>query len=211
MSTRFRVDLLRSGADLRETGWLAQTLGDWFTGPSGVRRLTLFTLGCVGLLVLILVALILPAYWRLSTDLNAVPGLRRDVAARQADLDLLRSNLGALSAEARRQIRWADLLAALSQEIPAGLKLQVVDGGRVAPPGAPGQQPGAPARFENTLRIDAITPVRSGSAPLLDVAQFMAGLMRNPAVSQRFQLKSWDLKPAGQNLDVSVVLAERAQ
>jgi hypothetical protein len=211
MSTRFRVDLLRSGGDLRETGWPALTWAGWFTGPAGARRLTVFTLGCTGLLVLILIALILPAYWRLSRDLSALPGLRRDVAARQADLDLLKSNLGALSEEARRQIRWADLLTALSREIPPGLKLQVVDGGRVAPPGTPGQQAGTPARFENTLRIDAVTPVRAGSAPLLEVAQFMAGLMRDPAVNQRFQLKSWDIKPGGQDLSISIGLTERAQ
>ena len=38
---------------------------------------------------------------------------------------------------------------------------------------------------------------RPGNPPLLDVARFMAGLMRDPAVNRRFQLKSWELKPGG--------------
>jgi len=59
-----------------------------------------------------------------------------------------------------------------------------------------------------------------GSPPLLEVAQFMAALMRDPVVSKRFQLKSWDIKSPGnapatsgaqQVLNVGIVLADRVQ
>ena len=85
MSTRFRVDLLHPGGDLRQMGWVAQSWAEWFTSPDAPRRLALFSLSCAAVLVVILVAVILPPYWRLSSDLNAVPGLRRDAAARQTD------------------------------------------------------------------------------------------------------------------------------
>jgi hypothetical protein len=210
MSARFSFDLLHPGS-------ADQTWHEEFVGPRGVTRLVLFTVGCAIVLLLILVSLILPTYWRLSTDLNAVPGLRTDLASRQADLGVFRSNLRALSDEAHRQLRWADLLVAFSQQIPQALKLQLVDATRVGPPAAQGQQPGEPTRFEGTLRLDAVTPLRPGSPPLLEVAEFMAGLMREPAVSKRFQLRSWEIKPGSapsggaQLLNVNIVLTERAQ
>ena len=217
MRTRFRVDLLHPGAGLRQRGAVTQAGEQWFVGPTGVKRLFLFTLACAAVLVVVFVALILPPYWRLSGDLNALPGLRRDLAARDADLSTLRSNIGALSEEARRQVRWADLLVTLSQQIPAAMKLHLVDAGRGSAP--PPGSPGAGAAQENTIRIDAVTPLRPGSGPLLEVAQFMAGVMRDPAVNRRFQLKSWEIKPgplAGgadsqQLLNISIILSERAQ
>jgi hypothetical protein len=46
----------------------------------------------------------------------------------------------------------------------------------------------------------------------------MAGLMRDPAVSRRYALKSWEIKPSAlatapgdQLLAISIVLTERAQ
>ena len=210
MSTRFHVDLLHPGE-------ATQSWGEWFVGPKGVRRLALVALGGVVALLIILVTAILPTYWRLSSDLNAVPGLRRDLAARDSDLGVLRSNLQALSEEARRQVRWADLMTTFSQQAPPTVKLQLVEAVRVAPPVAPGQPSGTPARVENTLRIDAVTPLRPGSPALLEVATFMAGLMRDPAVNKRFQLRSWEIKPGAaasaggaQLLSISIVLAERA-
>jgi hypothetical protein len=211
MSTRFQVDLLHPG-------WVAQSWQEWFVGPRGVRRLAFVTLGGVVVLLVILVTVILPTYWRLSDDLNAVPGLRRDLAARDSDLGFLRSNLQSLADEARRQVRWADLMTTLSQQAPPTLKLQLVEAVRVAPPSVAGQQPGTAARAENTVRIEAVTPVRPGSPTLLEVAKFIAGLMRDPVVSKRFQLRSWEIKPGAapstggaQLLNISIVLAERAQ
>jgi len=149
-----------------------------------------------------------------------VPALRRDLAARDADLGRLRSNLQALAREARRQLHWAPLMTLLSQQIPPALKLQLVETARAAPPAAPGSPaaPPASAKTEETLRIEALTPLRPGSAPLVDVAQFMGALMRDPAVNSRFVLKSWEIKPTATAapsgealLSVSIVLAERPQ
>jgi len=165
------------------------------------------------------VGLILPTYWRLSDDLNALPNLRRDLASTEGDLNLLRANLQALSAEARRQVCWAELLTAFSQQTPATLKLMKLEAVRVVPPppaGTPAGQPAPEVRPEGLLRIEAITPLVPGSPPLLEIAQFMAGLMRDPAVNKRFTLKSWEIKPpAGatpeghQFLNVNIVLGER--
>lgn len=207
--TRFHVDLLHPG-------WVAQTWQDWFIGPRGARRLALFAVGCVGVLLLGLVAGILPIYWRLSNDLNAVPKLQKDLATVEADLRVLRSNLQALTQEARRQVRWAELMTTFSQQIPTTLKLQAVESTRVAPAGGSPQQQAAAAKTEGTLRIDAVTPLRPGSPPLLDIAQFMAGLMRDPAVNKRFLLKSWEVKPPSgggeqQFLNIGIVLSERPQ
>jgi hypothetical protein len=211
VTTRFQVDLLHPG-------WVAQSWQDWFVGPKGTWRLTMFAVGCAALLVVVMVAVILPTRWRLSSDLNAVPGLRRDLAARENDLTVLRSNLQALGDEARRQIRWAELLTTLSQQTPPALRLQVVEAARVVPPTGQGQAAAASARPENTIRIEAVTPLRPGSPPLMDVAQFMAGLMRDPTVSKRFQLKTWEIKPGAaapaggvQLLNVSIALSERLQ
>jgi hypothetical protein len=207
MSARFQVDLLHPGR-------VPQAWHSWFTGPKGLKRLMVSALGGVALLLIILGAM-LPSYWRLSHDLSAVPILRRDLTARETDLGLLRSNLGALAEEARRQVRWAELLQTLSQQIPPTLKLQLVE---VTRPATSGEQTGTPGGSEGLLRIQAVTSLRPGSPPLLDTAQFMAGLMRDPAVNKRFQLKSWELKaaPAGpgdatQLLNISIVLSERAR
>jgi hypothetical protein len=208
MNARFQLDLLHPGS-------ATHTWQEEFVGPRGPKRLLLVALGCAAALVLIWVSMILPLRFRLSGDLTAVPDLRRDLAARETELGVFSSNLRALSDEARRQLLWADLLAAFSQEIPPALKLQLVDATRVAPPAGQSPQPGGPIKFESTLRIDAVTPLRPGSPPLLEVAQLMAGLMREPAVNKRFQLKSWEIKPSpaasgAQFLNVNIVLAERA-
>ena len=215
MSTRFRVDLLHPGVDLGRTGGFAQNWEEWFTGPTGMRRLALFGLACAAVLIVILVAGILPPYWQLSKDLSAVPGLRRDLAAREQDLNLLRSNLSALSDEARKQVQWGEVLGTLSQQIPATLRLQSVDVSTNMPGAGPQGSP--TARPENVLRIEAATPLRPGSPPLLEVAQFMAGIMRDPAVNKRFQLKSWEIKPtppppdgSAPLLHITILLAERA-
>lgn len=211
MHTRFNVDLLHPG-------WGVRSWYDWFIDPRAPRRLAMFTLGCVAVLLVVLAGVILPARLRLSATVNALPGLRRDLETRQDDLTVLRANLGGLTQEAKRQVRWADVLTVLSQQIPATLKLEVVDAARAALPGAPHQPGGPPPATESLLRISSVTPLRPGSQPLMDVAQFMAGLMREPTVNKRFQVKSWEIKPGRapaqggvQLLDVSIVLTERAQ
>ena len=211
MHTRFNVDLLHPG-------WGVHNWYDWFVDPRAPRRLAVFTLGCVAVLVIVLAGVILPARLRLSATVNALPGLRRDLEARQNDLTVLRANLGGLTQEAKRQVRWADVLTALSQQIPAALKLEVVDATRAALPGAPHPPGGPPPARESVLRISSVTPLRPGSQPLADVAQFIAGLMREPTVNERFQVGSWEIKPGpapaqgGERLlDVSIVLTERTR
>jgi hypothetical protein len=195
---------------------VAQTWQEWFTGPQGRRRLIFFALAGIGILLLVLVGGILPTYWRLSDDLSALPNLRRDLAATEGDLNLLRTNLQALASEARRQVRWAELLTAFGQQTPPTLKLIRLEAARMAPPPPPPGQPApADARPEGVLRIEAVTPLLPGSPPLLEIAQFMAGLMRDPAVNRRFTLKSWEIRPpvggaeGQQLLNVSIVLGER--
>jgi hypothetical protein len=212
MNARFGIDLLHPGA-------LGHTWREWFVSPQGARRLGLLGAAGVGVLLLILVAGILPTHWRRSGDLAALPGLGRDLQAREQDLMLLRSHLRALGDEARQQIRWGDVLTALSREIPPAVHLALIEASRPTPPPAPAGAPrGAPARAERVLRLDAVTPLREGSAPLLDLARFMAGLMRDPAVARRFALRSWEVKPptapraAGdeiQRLTATVTFAER--
>src|SRR5207247_720546 len=44
MSTRFRVDLLHPGGDLRQMGWVAQSWAEWLPSPDAPRRLAMFSL-----------------------------------------------------------------------------------------------------------------------------------------------------------------------
>ena len=164
---------------------------------------------------MVLLAGLLPAYWALAGDLGALPQLQRDVATGQNDLNLLRANLEALSREARRHVRWGDILTTFSNQTPPALRIYKVEAVRPPAPG-PGQPAAAGA---GSLRIEAVTPLRPGSPPLLDTAQFMAGLMRDPALSRRYELRSWEIRPAATapggpeggpaNLLISVTLAER--
>jgi hypothetical protein len=212
VNRRFSIDLIHPGQ-------LSLTWQEWFIGNRGPRRLTAFVLAGIFVLVLTMVAGILPTYWRLSSDLNAIPQLQKDLAASEGDLNVLRTNLQALTLEARRQVRWAELLGAFSHHIPTTMRLQMVEATRPVPAAVAGQPPPPDAKTEGVLRIESVTPVRSGSQPLLEVAQFMAGLMRDPAVNKRFQLKSWDIKPPSgtsaedelQHLSITILLSERAQ
>ncbi len=93
-------------------------------------------------------------------------------------------------------MRWAELLGTLSQHIPRHHALHVVDAGAAAT--SRGRPPAAARRTapqENMLASSGHAGSRRAAQPLLEVAQFMAGLMRDPAVNKRFQLKSWDIKP----------------
>jgi hypothetical protein len=140
-------------------------------------------------------------------------------------LNLIRADLQALALEAKRQVRWAEMLNAFRQQIPATLKLQKVEvSGAPAtstPAAPPGQaQPvGAPGPGAGELRIEAVTPLRPGPPPLIEIAQFMGGLMKDPTVGRRYQLKSWEIKQAAaggspgagerEQLLVLIVLSEK--
>jgi hypothetical protein len=217
MSGRFSVDLLHPGH-------VADTWQDWFIGPQGRRRLIIAVGFSAGVLLLVVIALILPTRLRLSQDVGAIPKLRADLATRDGDLSDLRLGIQALSVEAKRQVRWSEVLNAFRQQIPSTLKLQKVEAGGAgaAAPGPPGQgQPqGSPAGAAGAgeLRIEALTPLRPGPPPLLEIAQFMGGLLKDPSVSKRYQLKSWEIKQPGgggaavgegAQLQIVIVLAEK--
>jgi hypothetical protein len=212
MSGRFSVDLLHPGH-------VADTWQDWFIGPQGRRRLVIAAGASAVVLLIVVIALILPVRLRLSQDVGAIPKLRADLATRDGDLTVLRQDLQALSVEAKRQVRWAEVLNAFRQQIPLTLKLQKVEVGGAAAPGqaGPGQPQGGPAGA-GELRIEALTPLRPGPPPLLEIAQFMGGLLKDPSVSKRYQLKSWEIKQPGgggaavgegAQLQIVIVLAEK--
>lgn len=221
MSGRFAFDLLHPGH-------VADTWQDWFIGPQGRRRLVIAAGACAVVLLVVVIALILPTRLRLSQDVGAIPKLRTDLATREGDLIVLRQDLQALSVEARRQVRWAEVLNAFRQQIPPTLKLQKVEAGGppVAAPGAPGTpapsgqaQPPSGSVGAGELRIEAVTPLRPGPPPLLEIAQFMGGLLKDPSVARRYQLKSWEIKQpggttsgpvgAGAQLQILIVLSEK--
>lgn len=216
MTTRFEVDLLHPG----RVSW---TWLEWFLGDEGRRRLMFCSFGALGILLLVLVLGILMPQWRLSSDLRQVRDFKRDLTAAEGDFRVLKSNLQALGAETKRQIRWAELLTAFSQQIPPTLKLQRVEHAMVSVAPGPGQQQPQqqqqpPPPPESTLQVEAVMPLRPGSPHLIDAAQFMAGLMRAPAVNRRFQLKSWEIKPpaegspeGSQLLQLRITLRERSQ
>src|SRR5262249_52172187 len=183
--------------------------------------------GCGGGVVVVVVrALILPVRLRLSENVGAIPKLRAALATRDGDLTVLRQDIQALSVEAKRQVRWAEVLNAFRQQIPPTLKLQKVESGGPAAvaggaaPGQPGQpQPqgqagGAGAGGPAT---QALTPPRTRQPPRLEIAQFMGGLLKAPAVSGRYQLRSWEIKQPGggaaagegAQLQILIVLAEK--
>jgi hypothetical protein len=210
--TRFNIDLLH-------TGRIAETWQDWFLGAEGGQRLVL----CAGVGVILLLlgfvgGVYLPSRG-LTNDQREIGQLRQTLASKSADLAVVKRDLGALSEEARRQVRWSELLNTFSEQIPSVLKLQKVALTTAPPPPAAGGQPppSSPPRAVGLMQIEAQTPLRPGGPPLLETAKFMAGIMRDPAVNKRFQLKSWEIKPPGTAQDtqpllsIGVTLSERAQ
>jgi hypothetical protein len=215
MTARFAVDLLHPGR-------VARTWQDWFIGTQGRRRFIFALVGCVAVLVIGAVPQIV-ARWKLSVDQGSLPQQRANLAKREGEVRVLRADLQALSVEAKRQVRWAELMAAFSQQIPPTLKITKVESVRSA---APAPVPGQPASAAQAaggggeLRIEAVTPLKTGSPNMLEIAQFMAGLMKDPAVNKRFQLKNWEIKPGtgtgsglgevpgGKTLQVSIILSE---
>jgi hypothetical protein len=193
MSARFTLDLLHPGH-------VADTWQDWFIGPQGGRRLVLAAGVCAGVILLVVIVLVLPPTFRLSTDQGAIPRLRADLATRDGNLNLLRQDLQALGVEAKRQVRWADVLSAFRHQTPPTIKLQKVEVALApAPPAPPPGQTQAQGILASggELKIEAVTPLRPGPPPLLEIATFMGGLLKDPAIAKRYRLKSWELKQPG--------------
>ena len=107
MSTRFSIDLAHPGH-------VADTWQDWFIGPQGRRRWVIAAAGC-GVVLVVIIALILPTRIRLSTDVSAIPKLRADLASLEGNLNVIRADLQALALEAKRQVRWAEMLSEIGR------------------------------------------------------------------------------------------------
>ena len=206
MTTHFTIDLIHPGR-MQRSGW------KWFLGPEGPRHLAI--VAAVGLAFVGLVALggISPRYLRHATEVQSIAKLRREVTAADNDLATLRTNLGSLGTEARRQVRWSEMLPALSRWLPGTLRIDRVSLGK---PGRPGQaqSPQAAAQSSDvTFQIEVSTTVVPGSSRLVEIANFMAALAQDPAVAPRFQLKTWEVRPSrdqnAEQLNISIALVEK--
>ena len=197
MTARFSVDLLHPGR-------VAKTWQDWFVGTQGRRRLLLAAVGS-GVVLVIVAAFPVIKSLQLAGPESNLPRLRQDLARREGDVRVLKADLLALGVEAKRQVRWAEVMATLSQQIPPTLKLLRIEAVRAAAAApAPGQPaPGAAPAGEGELRIEAVTALKAGSPNMLEIAQFMAGLMKDSAVNKRFQLKNWEIKPTSATVTVA--------
>src|SRR4030095_10142565 len=136
--------------------------------PQGTRRLLVVAGICAGVILLVVITLVLPPTFRLSRDQGAIPKLRADLATRDGNLSLLRQDLQALGVEAKRQVRWADVLNAFRRQTPPTIKLQKVEVGLPPAPAAPPPgQASAPsaAAGGGGLKIEAGTPARGGHPP----------------------------------------------
>src|SRR2546425_1101634 len=75
-------------------------------------------------------------------------------------------------------------------------------------------QPGDPKPVDLLLQIEATTTVVPGGSRLVEIANFMTALAEGPVLAPRFQLKTWDVRPAGaqggeEQLHISIGLAEK--
>ena len=198
MSTRFTIDLAHPGTGQRSQ-W------DYFTGPGGPRHLLTVAVGGIALLAIIGLGGVLPQYLRYNSEIAAVAKLKREVALARDELSTLQTNLKDLGAEARRQVRWADLLPVFSQRVPETLKID-----RMSLTKRAGGEAG-----EVGLQIEASTKTGAGKSPLEEIASFMGALAQDPVVASRFQLRTWEVKSGGApgagepSLRISIGLAEK--
>jgi hypothetical protein len=216
VTTHFTIDLLRPGRGQRSS-W------DWFVGDDGSRHLALIAAGGVALIAVIAIGGVVPRHLRYSNELKAIEALKRDVATAQTEESMLRASLRDLAAEARRQVRWSELLPALSREVPDSIRLERVSfvkpvrSTQGAQPQQAEQTTKAGAQpVDMTLKIEANTSVMPGGSRLVEIAKFMAALAQDPTIVRRFELKTWELRQArdqgrdqeGQ-LQINIDLAEK--
>ena len=200
MTTQFTIDLTRPG-------WAQRSRWEWFLGPDGPRHLAIVAAAGAALVVLVALGGVLPRYLRYSSEVQSIAALRSEVTTADNDLSTLRTTLRDLGAEARRQVRWSEMLPALSIRLPDTLRIDRVSLGKVARQA--GTQPN-----DLTLQIDASTTMAQGSSRLAEIARFMAVLAQDPTVATRFQLKTWEVRPAieqgsDEHLHISIWLAEK--
>jgi Tfp pilus assembly protein PilN len=209
MTAPFAIDLTRPG-------WAQRSRWEWFLGPDGLRHLAIMAGAGVALVALVALGGVLPRYLRYSGAVQSIAKLRREVATAGEELSTLRMNLHDLGAEARRQVRWSEMLAALSRWVPGTLRIERVSLGKAArqSQGQPPSQGAAMVPGDLTLQIEGSTTMVPGSSRLVELANFMTALAQDPAVAPRFQLKTWEVRPARdqggeERLHISIGLAEK--
>src|SRR2546422_11694611 len=208
MTTRFTIDLTRPGG-ARRSRW------EWLLGPDGPRQLAIVATAGVAIVALVGLGGVLPRYLRYSSEIQSIAKLRGEVTTADNELSTLRTNLHALGAEARRQARWSELLPALSKWLPGTLRIDRVSLGKAArQPQGQAQSPQTAQSSDLTLQIEVSTTMVPSSSRLVEIASFMAAFAQDPAIAPRFQLKTWEVRPArdqggdGQ-LEISIALAEK--
>ena len=208
MTTPFTIDLTRPG-------WSQRSRWHWFLGPGGPRRLAMVAGGGAAIVVLVALGGALPRYLRYSSEVQAIANLQREVTVAGDELSSLRTNLRDLGAEARRRVRWSEMLPALSDPLPGALRIDRVSLSKVArQPQQTETQPGDAKPFDLLLQLEATTTVVPGGSRLVEIANFMSALAQDPVLAPRFQLKTWDVRPAGaqggeEQLHISIGLAEK--
>lgn len=205
MSPRFTVDLARPGRAQRSP-W------DWFLGADGLRHLSIVGLGGLLFVILVGVGAALPRYWRYSSELQSIAKLRLEVASVDKELSTLQANLREVDAGARRQVRWSQILPALSRSLPGTLRIDRITLGKAQRP--PAGAVASKQASDVVLQIDASTHMVPGGSRLVDIANFMAAVAKDPAVAPRFQLKTWEVQqPRDQSgkeqLRISIAFAEK--
>jgi hypothetical protein len=216
MSATFTIDLARPGRAQRPK-W------DWFLGPDGPRHLAMVVAGGVALVVLVGATGLLPRYLKYSSEVQSIAKLRADVAAADRELSTLQTSLRDVDAGTRRRVRWSEILPVLSRSLPTALRIDRITLTKGSPPpkGAPtgsaqptDSKPGDAKANELVLQIDASTTVVPGGSRLVDIANFMSDVAKDPAVHRRFQLKTWEVQrpreQSGDNqLRINIVFGEK--
>jgi hypothetical protein len=209
VSTYFNIDLAHPGQ-------AQQSRSDWFLGNQGKRHLCIVAGVGVALIAVLALGGVVPRYYKYSKELSSIAALNRNVATASNDATTLRASLRDLGTEARRQVRWSELLPVLSRHIPDSLRIDRITLAKAVKPAGgppPSAQPATPPG-DLVLQIDASTPVVSGGSRLVEVANFMAALATEPTLERRFQMKTWEVKSAreqasGGLLQVTISLTEK--
>jgi hypothetical protein len=208
VTAQFTIDLTRPGLAQRSR-W------EWFLGPDGPRHLAIMAAGGGAIVVLVALGGVLPRYLRYSSEVQSIARLRREVTTADNELSTLRTDLHYLGAEARRQVRWSEMLPAFSRWLPGTLRIDRVSLGKARQPqGQPQSQRSGTPPSDLTLQIEASTTMVPGSSRLVELANFITALAQDPAVAPRFRLKTWEVRPSrdqggGEQLHISIGLAEK--
>src|SRR5207245_10866835 len=98
-----------------------------------------------------------------------------------------RTNLRDLGAEARRRIRWSEMLPALSDPLPGALRIDRVSLSKVArQPQQTETQPGDAKPFDLLLQLEATTTVVPGGSRLVELANFLLEVAVGQVIGPRY-------------------------